>query len=131
MRNNVVNGLTTAAGVWTTAGVGMAIGAGSYFIGISAGFLVVVVQILLHKIPFLAAEPMRGYLKITTEQYSEVMEELQERFKKEKIKVLGFKVNKSKPETKIEFDLLYPARYQKNGLLLILAADERIRGISG
>ncbi len=131
VRNNVVNGLTTAAGVWTTAGVGMAIGAGSYFIGISAGFLVVVVQILLHKIPFLAAEPMRGYLKITTDQYSEVMEELQERFKKEKIKILGFKVSKSKPEIKVEFDLLYPARYQKNGLLLMLAADERIRSISG
>ena len=131
VRNNTVSGLTTAAGLWTTAGVGMAIGAGSYFIGISAGFLVVVVQILLHKIPFLAAEPMRGYLKITTDQYSEVMEELQERFKKEKIKILGFKVSKSKPEIKVEFDLLYPARYQKNGLLLMLAADERIRSISG
>ena len=49
MRNNAtVSGLTTAAGIWTTAGVGMALGAGIYFIGISAGFLVVVIQILLH-----------------------------------------------------------------------------------
>ena len=37
IRNNAVSGLTTAAGIWATAGVGMAIGAGSYFIGISSG----------------------------------------------------------------------------------------------
>ena len=32
--NNSVSGLTTAAGIWATAGVGMSIGAGQYFISI-------------------------------------------------------------------------------------------------
>ncbi|WP_186786893.1 MgtC/SapB family protein, partial [Oenococcus oeni] len=36
VRKQAINGLTTAAGVWTTAGVGMAIGAKLYFIGVSA-----------------------------------------------------------------------------------------------
>lgn len=35
-RNQSVYGLTTAAGVWTTAGVGMAVGAGQYLIGIAS-----------------------------------------------------------------------------------------------
>ncbi|HBE87024.1 MAG TPA: magnesium transporter MgtC, partial [Lachnoclostridium sp.] len=30
VRNNLVNGLTTAAGIWATAGVGLALGAGQY-----------------------------------------------------------------------------------------------------
>ena len=40
VRHNNVNGLTTAAGVWTTAAVGMAIGAKLYIIGLSATVLV-------------------------------------------------------------------------------------------
>ena len=35
-----VRGLTTAAGIWTVGGVGLAIGAGSYLLGISVAILV-------------------------------------------------------------------------------------------
>ena len=34
VHNQSVNGLTTAAGIWATSGIGMAIGSGLYFIGI-------------------------------------------------------------------------------------------------
>ncbi|MCB7318200.1 MgtC/SapB family protein [Lacrimispora sp. 210928-DFI.3.58] len=131
VRNNMVSGLTTAAGIWTTAGVGMAIGAGSYFIGICAGLLVVFIQILLHRIRFLSAEPVRGYVKITTDHFDEVMTDMQAAFNKDKIKMLGFKINKSKPDIKIEFDLLYPSGYDKNSFLLLWSKDPRIHGISG
>lgn len=131
VKNNIVSGLTTAAGIWATAGVGMAIGAGSYFIGIWTGFLLVLIQILLHKIPFLSSEPTRGYMKLTTDDFEGIMSELQDLFIKEKIKMVNFKVNKSKADTKIELDLLYPARYEKNKLLLRLSADSRIHGIAG
>lgn len=131
VRNNMVSGLTTAAGIWTTAGVGMAIGAGSYFIGICAGLLVVFIQILLHRIRFLSAEPVRGYVKITTDHFDEVMTDMQSAFNKDKIKMLGFKINKSKPDIKIEFDLLYPSGYDKNSFLLLWSKDPRIHGISG
>lgn len=43
-----VKGLTTAAGVWATSGIGMAIGAGMYMVGLSATFLILLTQILLH-----------------------------------------------------------------------------------
>lgn len=49
IRKNTINGLTTAAGIWATAGVGMAIGAGFYFIGIVSSLIMVFVQIFLHK----------------------------------------------------------------------------------
>ena len=44
---NVIGGLTTAAGIWTTAGVGMAIGAGLYEVGFAATFIIVVLQLAL------------------------------------------------------------------------------------
>ena len=133
VRNNAVNGLTTAAGIWTTAGVGMAIGAGAYFIGVCSGILVLFTQILLHKTSFFAAEPYRSYLKVTTSNYEKVMADLRAQFKKDKIREVGIKItkNKSKEETKIELDLFFPAKYEKSGLIYRLAENEDILAVSG
>ena len=46
---NAVRGLTTAAGLWATAGIGLAVGAGMYPIGIFTTILVALVQVLMHK----------------------------------------------------------------------------------
>ena len=49
VRNASIKGLTTAAGIWATAGVGIAIGSGMYLIGILAAALMIIIQIILHK----------------------------------------------------------------------------------
>ena len=48
VKNNVVSGLTTAAGVWATCGIGLAVGSGRYFIGVMSTVLMILVQIVLH-----------------------------------------------------------------------------------
>ncbi len=48
VRKNTVSGLTTAAGIWTTSAVGMTIGAGMYFIGVSTALLIIIVQLVFH-----------------------------------------------------------------------------------
>lgn len=47
-KKNVVHGLTTAAGVWTTAGVGMACGGGLWLIAILATGILILIQFCLH-----------------------------------------------------------------------------------
>ena len=47
-KKNVAHGLTTAAGIWATAGVGMACGGGLWLIAIIAALILVSVQWLLH-----------------------------------------------------------------------------------
>jgi putative Mg2+ transporter-C (MgtC) family protein len=47
-RKNEVRGLTTAAGVWATAGVGMACGGRLYIIAIGATIVIIVAQCLFH-----------------------------------------------------------------------------------
>ena len=47
-KKNVVHGLTTAAGVWTTAGVGMACGGGLWLIAIIATAVLIFIQWFLH-----------------------------------------------------------------------------------
>ncbi len=49
VRDVSIKGLTTAAGIWATAGVGLAIGAGMYPLGIAATLLMVVSQLILHR----------------------------------------------------------------------------------
>ena len=48
VHKNTITGLTTAAGIWATAGVGMAMGSGMYVIGIAATVIIVLSQVLLH-----------------------------------------------------------------------------------
>ena len=45
-----VKGLTTAAGIWCTAGIGLAIGAGMYFLGIAATILIYAFQFTFHRL---------------------------------------------------------------------------------
>lgn len=44
-----IKGLTTAAGIWVTAAVGMAMGAGLYIVALISVFLLLLVQIVFHK----------------------------------------------------------------------------------
>ena len=48
---NSIRGLTTAAGMWGTAAVGMAIGAGLYWVGLIETAVLVVIQIVFHRFP--------------------------------------------------------------------------------
>lgn len=42
LNKQIVRGLTTAAGIWATSGIGLAIGAGMYWLGLSATLLTLV-----------------------------------------------------------------------------------------
>ena len=48
-RRFTTRGLTTAAGIWAVAGIGMAIGAGMYFVGIFATVFIICVQYITHR----------------------------------------------------------------------------------
>ena len=47
-RRHEIRGLTTAAGVWATAGVGMAAGAGLYVVAVGSTVILIAIQCLFH-----------------------------------------------------------------------------------
>lgn len=47
-RKHEIHGLTTAAGIWTTSGVGMAVGAGLYIVAVGATVIIIAVQCVFH-----------------------------------------------------------------------------------
>ena len=44
-----IKGLTTAAGIWATASIGLAIGSGLYVIGVFSSAVVAILQVVMHK----------------------------------------------------------------------------------
>ena len=48
---NSIRGLTTAAGIWATSAIGMAIGAGMYWVGLITTAIMMVAQVVLHRFP--------------------------------------------------------------------------------
>ena len=68
MRNNLVSGLTTSAGIWATAGVGLAMGSGLYVIGIASGLMIILMQGITHKISRFADVASGGTIWMTIAQ---------------------------------------------------------------
>ena len=96
-----------------------------------AGLFLIFTQVLLHDVPFLSREPYRGVIKFTTNQYDSVITDLFDELNNEKIRVLNMKVGKSKNSVKVELELLFPAGYGKNDLIIRWSNDKRIESISG
>lgn len=49
---NAIKGLTTAAGLWATAAIGLSLGAGMYATGIFAAAVIMGLQVLMHHVTF-------------------------------------------------------------------------------
>lgn len=62
---NTIKGLTTAAGIWATAGIGLAIGSGMFVIGIFTTIVVAVLQIFMHHIVINAEPSQISHLQFT------------------------------------------------------------------
>ena len=52
VRKDVIHGLTTAAGIWATSAVGMAVGAGMYILGAVSAVLMVIMQFIFRSESF-------------------------------------------------------------------------------
>lgn len=79
-RKNEVHGLTTAAGVWATAGIGMACGGGMYITAVLATVTLIFFQWLLHR-DWKIFQPKKSFLiKIVFEQKSNEREKVKEIF---------------------------------------------------
>ena len=49
---NSIKGLTTAAGIWATAAIGMCIGSGMYYLGLFGTVIIMLLQYIMHRYPY-------------------------------------------------------------------------------
>ncbi len=77
-RSGGVKGLTTAAGIWATAAVGLSIGSGLYIIGFSATLIILFLQFILHRHPAGNAPPYDTDLLVRMKDLPELHKALEE-----------------------------------------------------
>ena len=89
---NAVRGLTTAAGLWATAGIGLAIGAGMYAIGLFGTATIALVQILMHKFVMRADALASNHLHFTVQDSAQFHEQLGDYLQRHHVQIMDSRI---------------------------------------
>ena len=119
VHKRTITGLTTAAGIWATAGVGLAIGAGMYIVGIAATIIVLLVQVTLHTNAKWLARPKQKRLDLFCGDEPEMQQYANSVFNELGITVNDVSIKKDATQGKMEFRFLLemPAKLEESELL--------------
>ena len=90
---NTIKGLTTAAGIWATAGIGLAVGAGMYIIGVFGTAVVAAIQILTHKYTFGVDYMVVGHLRCVAADEKAFRKALNAYIAKRRIQIQDMKID--------------------------------------
>ncbi len=128
---NSVRGLTTAAGIWATAAIGLAIGSGMYVIGLIGTLIIAVIQIIMHRFTIGTDSMMVGTISCKTEQPALFRKALDEYVARNKMQVLATRVkfNEDGSET-YQFTLRMHVDTTVNDLLQFVESVENVKAIS-
>ncbi|MDQ7092983.1 MgtC/SapB family protein [Desulfosporosinus sp. PR] len=127
-----VIGLTTAAGIWATAGIGLAIGSGLYAVGLAATAIIILGQILFHgKIKWLSS-PKNEQLILQIIDEPGAAQSIQKIFEDQHINIISFKAAANKESAEL-IDLKILIRvyesYNISKLLFILQDNPIIKSL--
>ena len=129
VRKNVINGLTTAAGLWSTAAIGMAIGAGMYFIGIASTLMLSLLQLILHT-KSIFNKTSAHVMKFKISQVEKPIDSLLSLLSEKGIKVVDINFEKvSEFEYKIDCITKIPSKLNHIKLADELSAVEFVKGL--
>lgn len=130
VRGQAINGLTTAAGVWTTAAVGMAIGAKLYIIGIAATLIVLLIQIVLHKNLKWLHIPTTEQITIQFIQDDETLAYIQKSFAEAGVEVINLRAEKLNDGLfEVELYVKLPAQFDSAKIIGLFQKNSKIKSI--
>lgn len=130
VKSGSVRGLTTAAGIWTTAAIGMAIGAGFYLLGIGVSILLVLLQFLLYRmVPALESIEVAELL-IKAKRTPNILETIKTELDKNNIFINTMKVKKHENDLEIRFSVKVQKDHSLQGLFELLSTYDDILEIS-
>lgn len=134
IKNQNINGLTTAAGLWITSGVGMALGSGLYFIGILSAILIVIIQYFLRENFIYEKIVKKERIQVNIEAYysNYLKQDIYNLLKENNIENISFYVYK------IDQDIIYLSvtgkvvskTYNNNELMENLFSLEDVRAVN-
>lgn len=129
IKNNSVNGLTTAAGIWATAGIGLAMGAGLYAVAICGTLLIVIVQILMYKDAFLNKDHLTITFEVSLEDSFNTIREIRSCLERFKLEIQNVEILKKSKSVIVRFYTFVPVDFEREHLEDLIFDDERVKKI--
>lgn len=130
VRKQTVSGLTTAAGIWATVGVGTAVGAGMYFIGVTATGFLLLLQFLLHKGRRFSREMRNERIVLEVAADTDMDHLFAEIFESNHIEITELKAKKlEEGRLSLALSVKYPDRYEIRDVLRLLHEIPAIHSI--
>lgn len=124
LHKQIVRGLTTAAGIWATSGIGLAIGAGMYALGISATILTLIgLEVLSF---FFKKVGMKSSVVELTTDNKETLNQLAKKFNSKDFLIVSFQMDEKMVGEVISYHVTMVIKSKKNnneGMLLTQLQD--------
>ena len=126
-----VKGLTTAAGLWTSAIIGLSIGVGYYEIALYATFLILITETLLSRLDWYIhskAKNINIYIEYTdAENLTDIMSEI----KKRAIEIIDVEIAKARSETDHRISAVLSLQLtKKSSQNKLLSAISNVEGVT-
>lgn len=130
VRKNAISGLTTAAGIWATAGIGMAIGAGMYSVGIASAITITILQFLLHGHLKFLNMPSVELITVRITEAGDTLNLVRDCLRDDGIEIMNIKMDKSASGI-INLDIYakFPTDYNKGRLVDMFIDNEKIKTV--
>ena len=130
VRKQSVSGVTTAAGLWATVGVGIAVGAGLYFTGVAATAVIVVVQVVLHHNTPLTKTQQAGIVVLSLSADCDGLTQAYRELEQAVESVEGIEaVRQENGGMRVRCDVVFPAHYTPEDILRQLRVCPAIQSL--
>ena len=104
LQKQVVRGLTTAAGIWATAGIGLALGCGMYFTGIFVTLMIGIFQVATHRFTVGADSFTTNRLRFTVREDEEFESQVRAQLQNWEAQILSSSITR-RDDGLISYDL--------------------------
>lgn len=105
---STIKGLTTAAGIWATAGIGLALGSGMYVVGIFATMTMLLLQVIMHRYLLRWVHMTFSHICFTLQSDEEFQNVLEEFLAKRNVQVAESIVT-YEDDDRVTFDMVFHA----------------------
>lgn len=126
-KQGYVSGITTAVGIWATIGVGMALGAGMYGLGIGTTLIMVIIQWALHKNLWIVKQPVKAQVSFRLDNDRQAYEKISNELERYKISMYQFKWERKSNNTfLLRCQVVIPAGFSRDDIVGIFTGMEEV-----